>query len=245
MTLVHELLGYKNIKIYQNEEMFRFSLDSTLLANFVEVDKKIKEIIDLGTGNAPIPLFLTFKTKALITGVEIQAEVAELARKSVEANNLSKQIRILNNDIKGIYQELGHSKFDIVISNPPYFKYKEESNVNKSDYLTIARHEVLITLEDIIKEAKKLIVDGGHLYIVHRVERLQEMLNLFEKYNFGAKKMQFVFPKKQDKNALLVLVCARFNKRPELVVESPLYIYNSKNEYTSEVRKIFNFKKER
>src|SRR5690606_35548150 len=144
------LLGYKHIKIIQDEEKFRFSLDSTLLANFVNVKKHTKKIIDLGTGNAPIPLFLTLKTDAKIIGVEIQKEVYELAKQSVELNNLSGQIEIINADIKDVYKLVGPNTFDIVISNPPYFKYLPTSNINKNDYLTIARHEVLITLEEIV-----------------------------------------------------------------------------------------------
>ena len=133
MELIHELLGYKHIKIIQGEEKFRFSLDSTLLANFVKIKKHTKKIIDLGTGNAPIPLFLTLKTDANITGVEIQKEVYELAKKSVEINNFQNQIEIINADIKDIYKVVGANQFDIVISNPPYFKYTPTSNINKND----------------------------------------------------------------------------------------------------------------
>ena len=108
MALIHELLGYKHIKIFQDEEKFRFSLDSTLLADFVKIKKSTKKIIDLGTGNAPIPLFLTLKTDANIIGVEIQKEVYELAQKSIDINNLNDQIKILNNDIKDIYKSCKH-----------------------------------------------------------------------------------------------------------------------------------------
>src|SRR5690554_2295096 len=243
MELIHELLGYKHIKIIQGEEKFRFSLDSTLLANFVKIKKHTKKIIDLGTGNAPIPLFLTLKTDANITGVEIQKEVYELAKKSVEINNFQNQIEIINADIKDIYKVVGANQFDIVISNPPYFKYTPTSNINKNDYLTIARHEVLITLEEIVVEAKKLLKDGGYLYFIHRAERLSELIIYLDKHNFGLKRLRFIYPKTTEKNALLVLVEARQNKKADCVVERPLYVYNEENSYTDEVRKIFNFKK--
>lgn len=242
MALIHELLGYKNIKIFQDEEKFRFSLDSTLLADFVSIKKSTKKIIDLGTGNAPIPLFLSLKTDALITGVEIQSEVYDLARKSVEINSLDSQIEIINKDIKDIYKEVGANKFNIVTSNPPYFKYLPTSNINKNDYLTIARHEVLITLEDIIIEAKKLLQDGGYLYLVHRSERFSELAVYLDKHNFGLKRIRFIYSKTTSSNALLVLVEARQNKKADLAVEKPLYIYGDDNQYTDEVRKIFNFK---
>ncbi len=128
--------------------MLRFSLDSMLLADFVDTSKTKETdlVVDLGTGNAPIPLFLSLKTRAKIFGVDIQSDVCALARKSVELNNLENQITIINDNIKDIYKKIGANKFEIVVSNPPYFKYKDTSRINKNDYLTIARHEVLITL---------------------------------------------------------------------------------------------------
>ena len=169
MKQIHELLGYKNIKIIQDDEMFSFSVDSMLLADFIKTTTKTKHIIDLCCGNAPIPLFLTLKTNAKITGIEIQKDVYELAQESIKLNNFEDQIEIINDDLINIYQKIGANKYDIVSCNPPYFKYIETSNINKNDYLTIARHEVKATLEDIVIESKKLLVDGGYLYMVHRV----------------------------------------------------------------------------
>ncbi|HKM30199.1 MAG TPA: tRNA1(Val) (adenine(37)-N6)-methyltransferase [Bacilli bacterium] len=242
MENVHELLGYKKIKIIQRDDMLRFSLDSTLLADFVKVTNSTKKIIDLGTGNAPIPLFLTLKTTAKIYGIEIQKDVAELAQKSVDINSFNEQIEIINADIKGIYKLVGANIFDIVTSNPPYFKYLETSNINKNDYLTIARHEVLITLEDIVVESTKLLGDGGFLYMVHRCERLPEIIQTLTKYGFGIKKMRFVHSKTTDDKALLVLIAARKNKKSDVEIFKPLFVYNSELEYTEEVKKIFNRK---
>lgn len=242
MENIHELLGYERIKIIQRDDMLRFSLDSTLLADFVCVNANTKRIIDLGTGNGPIPLFLTLKTKAKIYGVEIQKDVSELAKKSVEINNFGEQIEIINADIKGIYKQVGANIFDIVTCNPPYFKYIETSNINKNDYLTIARHEVLITLEDIIVESKKLLGDGGTFYMVHRCERLPEIIEVLSKHRFGIRKMRFVHSKTTDEKALLVLIEARKNKKANVEIIKPLFVYNSEFEYTEEVKKIFNRK---
>lgn len=243
MKQVHELLGYKNIKIIQNDEMFSFSVDSMLLADFIKPTIKTKKIVDLCCGNAPIPLFLTLKTKASITGVEIQKDVYELGIESVKINNFDNQINLINDDLKGIYKKIGANTYDIVSCNPPYFKYIETSNINKNDYLTIARHEVLATLEDIILESKKLLVDGGYLYMVHRCERIAEIMELFSKNCFQVKTLRFVYSKEDSDEALFVLIEARKNRNPGTKILKPLYIYNSNNEYTEEVRKIFNFGK--
>lgn len=237
---IHELLGYENIKIIQDEDMFSFSLDSMLLANFIDTTNA-KRIIDLGTGNGPIPLFLTLKTKASIIGVEIQEEVANLAKRSVELNHFENQIEIINDDLKKIYKKVGANSFDIVSSNPPYFPYIESSMINKNDYLTIARHEVKATLQDIVFEARRLLIDGGRLYMVHRVSRLTEVIKTFEDYNFGIKKIQLIYPKING-DAMMFLVEARKNKPSDLKIINPLYVYDG-DKYTEEVLKIFNFKK--
>ena len=238
---VHELLGYEKIKIIQRDEMFSFSLDSMLLANFIDTTGA-KKIIDLGTGNAPIPLFLTLKTNALIYGVEIQEDVYDLAKRSVELNGFCEQIKILNRDLKNIYQEVGANQFDVVSSNPPYFKYQEDSLINKNDYLTIARHEVKATLEDIVVEAKKLLIDGGRFNMVHRVSRMSEIFRCLEDNHFGIKKVQLIYPKTNGE-AMMFLVEARKNKASDIKFLEPIYVYHE-NKYTEQVLKIFNFKKE-
>lgn len=241
MKLIHELLGYENIKIVQDDQMFSFSVDSMLLADFIKVSYKTKNIIDLCCGNAPIPLFLTLKTKAMITGVEIQKDVYQLAIESIKKNQMEKQISVINEDLKNIHKTLGANCFDIVSCNPPYFKYYSTSNINKNDYLTIARHEVKATLEDIIIESKKLLIDGGYLYMVHRCERFSEICELFTKNCFQIKTLRFVYTKENSDEALFVLIEARKNKNPGTKILKPLYIYDENNNYTSEVKKIFNF----
>lgn len=239
---IHELLGYERIKIIQDDQMFSFSLDSVLLANFIDTTN-CKKIIDLGTGNGPIPLFLTLKTSAKIYGVEIQKDVADLANRSVKLNHFEEQITIINRDYKNIYQELGANSFDIVSCNPPYFKVNDTSIINKNDYLTIARHEVKSSYLDAIIEAKKLLIDGGKFYLVHRVERIPEIFKALEDNNFGIRKMQIVYPK-VNKDAIMFLVEAKKNKKTDLKIIQPIYSYNEKNEYTEEVLKIFNFRKD-
>ena len=222
--------------------MFSFSTDSMQLAYFVECKAKTQRIIDLGCGNAPIPLFLTMKTKAHIIGVDIQEKVCQMAIDSVKLNHFEDQIEIINADIKDIYKIVGTNCFDIVTCNPPYFKYLETSNINKNDYLTIARHEVKINLEDIIVEAKKLLNEKGSLYLVHRVERFTEIISLLNKHKFEAKRIRFMYPKVDSKEALLVLIEARNNANTGLKIMPPFYMYDKDGEYTKEALEMFNYK---
>ena len=240
--VINDLLGYDGLKIIQRPDMFNFSLDSTLLADFCNPLTKTNKILDLGTGNGPIPLFLSLRTKAKIVGIEIQKDVYDLARRSVELNNLEDQITILNDDIKGIHKKFENGEFDLITCNPPFFKYKESSHINKNEYKTIARHEVLITLEDIIIESKRLLTTKGSLVMVHRTERLVDIINTLTKHRFQVKRLRFVYPKKGVESNM-VLIEASNNGQPGLKLMEPLYVHED-DYYTDEVLKIFNYGKE-
>jgi tRNA1Val (adenine37-N6)-methyltransferase len=240
--VINDLLGYDGLKIIQRPDMFNFSLDSTLLADFAKPLTKTKKILDLGTGNAPIPLFLSLKTKAKIIGVEIQKEVYEIAKRNITLNNLDDQITIINEDIKGLSKQFENSEFDLITCNPPFFKYKESSHTNKNDYKTIARHEVLITLEEIIIEVKRLLKSKASFVMVHRTERLIEIINTLTKHNFSIKRIRLVYPKKGEESNM-VLIDASNNGSTGLKIEEPLYVHEN-NEYTQEILDIFRYGKE-
>ena len=241
--VLHELLGYDKIKIIQKNDGFRFSADSTLLSDFVEVKPSTKKIIELGCGNAPILMFLTLKTKAKLYGIELQKDIYDIARRNVLLNDFTSQIEIINANLKGIYKLLGHDEFDIVISNPPFFKYQVDSNINKNDYLTIARHEVECTLDDVVKEASSLLKQGGSLCMVHRTNRMAEVIQTFKKYNFGIKRIRFVYSVKTSEDSLMFLIEGRKNMKDDTKVLKPIYIYDENKNYTDEVLKIYNFGK--
>ena len=238
MEVTNYLLGYKEKYIVQNTQMFNFSLDSVLLPNFVTLNKNIKNILDIGCGNAPIPLILSTKTKALITGVEIQKEVYNLACKSVKINNLENQINIINADINEIYNQFETESFDVITCNPPFFKVSEKSNLNKSDYKTIARHEVKLNLDDIFKISKKLLKNNGYVAIVHRPERLLDILNSMQKYNIEPKKIQFIYPK-TNMEANILLVEGKKNGNKGLKILPPIYTHLENGEYTEQIKKYF------
>ena len=235
--MTNYLLGYRDMYIVQDPSMFKFSLDSILLPNFVTINQTAKNILDIGTGNAPIPLILSRKTKAHIIGVEVQREVYDMAVESVNINKLGDQIDIVNADIKDYYKKLD-TKFDVITCNPPYFKVNENSNKNDSEYKTIARHEVLLNLEDIMKISRSLLKTNGFLSIVHRPERLVDIITLMKQNNIEPKKIQFVYPKKGE-DANILLIEGSLNGKPGIKVLEPLYVYDEDGNYTEEIEKYF------
>ncbi len=238
MKVINYLLGYKNLYIMQDNEMFHFSLDSVLLPNFITINKNTKKILDIGCGNAPIPLILSTKTDANIIGVEIQKDVYNLAKESVEYNKLSDKIEIINADINEYYKNIEVGSIDIITCNPPYFKYKKDSNINESEYKTIARHEVALNLEQLLSISKILLKTNGIIGIVHRPERLVDIINEMKKNNIEPKKMQLVYPHK-DEEANILLIEGRKNGKPGLKILPPLYSHKDDGNYTDEIKKFF------
>lgn len=238
MEVINNLLGYKNLKIVQNTDWFSFSLDSVLLANFIKIRNSDKLVMDLGTGNAPIPLILSTRTKANIYGVEIQKEVYELAQKSVLINNLGGQINVINidaNDIDGLFET---DIFDVITVNPPYFKTNSNSLKNCNDHKSIARHEVKINIDDILRIARKMLKNNGVLGIVHRPERLAEILIKMKSYNIEPKRIQFIYPKENGESNIMLIEGSK-NGNEGLKILPPLYVHDKDGNYTDEVKKMF------
>lgn len=238
MDVVNYLLGYKNIKIFQNTNMFNFSLDSVLLSNFVSLNSKCNKILDIGTGNAVIPLILSTKTNSKIDAIEIQKDVYLLGKKSIEINNLNNQINIINQDIKEYYKNIESDVYDTITCNPPFFKVSDTSKKNLSDYKTIARHEMTLNLEDIMIISKKLLKNKGNLAIVHRTERLVDIIELMKKHNIEPKKIQLVYPK-HNENSNIILVEGTKNGKPGLKILEPLISHETNGEYSEQIKKYF------
>ncbi len=236
---INDLLNINNLKIVQNKDYFKFSLDSVLLPSFVNINKNTHNILDLCTGNAPIPLILSTKTKANIIGVEIQKEIYDLANESVNLNGKSSQISLINDDVKNVYSMFESDSFDIITCNPPYFKYNENNIINKNNVKSIARHEMSVKLEDIVKISKKLLKNNGQLYFVHRAERLIDIFCLMRDNNIEPKRVRFVYPK-SGCTSNLILVCGFKNGKPGLELMPPLIIHNDNGTYTDEVINMFS-----
>lgn len=239
MEKFNYLLGHENLKIYQNSDMFNFSIDSILLPNFVTLNNKIKKILDIGTGNAVIPILLTTKTKALIDAVEIQKDVFELGEKSIKYNKLECQIKIYNQDIKEYYKNIESDTYNTITCNPPFFKIIKTNRVNEKEYKTIARHEIKLNLEDIMIISKKLLKNNGNLAIVHRTDRLIDIIELMRKYNIEPKRIRLVYPK-ENTDSNIILIEGTKNGKPGLKILKPLICHDEFDNYSSEIKQYFN-----
>ena len=238
MEVKNRLLNFDNKIIYQNDEWFLFSLDSVLLANFVNINFTDKKIIDFCTGNAPVPMLLSYKTNNEIIGVELQKKISDLAVKSIKENELEDRIKIINEDVNNLSNIYEAESFDIITCNPPYFKTKNIDLLNNNDIKTIARHEVMLNLDDIFRVSKYLLKSGKKIVMVHRPDRLVEIIDVMKKYGFEPKRIKLCYPKKGEE-ANILLIEAIKNGKSGLKVESPLIIHNEDGSYVEEVRKMF------
>lgn len=238
MIVKNNLLNYKNAYIFQDTEYFKMSLDSLLLSKFVTINLRDKKILDLATGNAPIPMLLTYRTKAKIYGVEIQKAMYNLGRISINENNMKDQISLINDDINNLANVFEPDTFDIITCNPPYFQTNNALFENDNKIKSMARHEKTLSLEDVFKISRYLLKNNGKLAMIHRSERFMEILLLMKKYNFEPKKIRFVYPNK-EKDSDLVLIECTLNGKSGVKVMKPLYVYDKKNVYSKEVEDMF------
>lgn len=234
--VINYLLAYEDLKIIQRKDMFNFSLDTVLLAHFCTINKDYQEIIDFGTNNAAIPLLLSQRTKSHITGIEIQSEAVEIARKNILLNHLENQIDVVHSDIKDYVQD--QKKVKLVVCNPPFFKVGERSNLNDNEYLQIARHEIKISLDEIVKSASMILDNKGRFTMVHRPDRMIEIINCMQKYDIEPKRIRFVYPK-VGKESHIFLIEGMYKGNKGVNIEAPLYAHESDGSYTKEVRRMF------
>lgn len=229
----------KDMKIIQRVDHFAFSLDSLLVSEFASITKYTNKIVDLGTGNGVIPLFLSKKTKAQITGIEIQEISSDLAKRNVQLNNLEDQISIINDDMKNWRKYFRNNSVDMVISNPPFFKFDgNEKQLNDLTQLTLARHEISITLEEIIRTASNLLKDKGHFALVHRVDRFMDIIENMKKYDIEPKKIQFCHTKINKEGKILLVEGIKYGK-PGLRILPPLIAHDDDGQYSAEVLEMF------
>ncbi|MBE5989660.1 tRNA1Val (adenine37-N6)-methyltransferase [Lacrimispora xylanisolvens] len=228
--------GYQ---IIQNRDGFCFGMDAVLLSGFAKV-KPEEKAIDLGTGTGIIPLLLEAKNQGMhYTGLEIQEEVADMAARSVALNHLEDKITIVRGDIKEASRLFGAASFDVVTSNPPYMN--DAHGLKNPDLpKAISRHEVLCTLEDVAREAARLLRPGGRFYLVHRPHRLIEIITALKSVGMEPKRMKMVHPF-ADKEANMVLIEAVRGGRSMIKVEAPVIVYKEPGVYTDEIYTIYGY----
>ena len=228
--------GYK---IIQNPERFCFGMDAVLLSGFASALEGEK-VLDLGTGTGIIPILMAAKTPAAhLTGLEIQEESADMARRSVAYNGLEDRIDIITGDIKDAPQIFGASSFDVITTNPPYM-IADHGLVNPDEAKAVARHEIKCTLEDVISQSAKVLKPGGRFFMVHRPFRLSEIFTLMSEYEIEPKRMRMVYPY-IDAEPNMVLIEGNRGGKPRLSVEKPLIVYKERGKYTDEIYDIYGY----
>jgi len=232
-------LQRNGLKIIQKTDGFCFGMDAVLLSGFAHV-KRGEKVLDMGTGTGIIPLLLSAKTQGEhFTALEIQNEIAEMAARSVEMNHLEEKIEIVNGDIKEASRIFGGASFDVVTTNPPYMN-DAHGLKNPTEVKAISRHEVLCTLEDVVREGAKVLKSGGRMYMVHRPHRLIEIITVMKQYKMEPKRMCMVHPFK-DKEANMVLIEAVKGGGSWLKMEAPIIVYKEPGVYTDEIYSIYGY----
>lgn len=232
-------LEYKGLRIIQNRNGFCFGIDAVLLSDFAKEIKKGSRVLDLGTGTGILGILLSRKTELEnIVGVEIQKDVYDMAKRSIKLNNLEDKFSVINEDIKSLDEILELQSFDAIVTNPPY-KKDSTGLKNNTEYKIISRHEVKCDLEDVIKISSKLLKNNGKFFMIHRPERIKDIIINLEKYRMQIKEIRFVHPN-VNKKPNMVLIKAIKGAKDFLNVQEPLFVYNEDGTYTDEILKIYN-----
>lgn len=225
------------LMIIQNPEWFCFGMDAVLLTAFVRAGKGSR-MLDLGCGNGVIPILLSAKTEGeVFEGLEIQKDIADMARRSVRLNHLEEQVHIMTGDIREASSYYEAASFDVVTSNPPYMT-NAHGLTNEASHKAIARHELLCSLEDVVRESARLLKPGGHFFMVHRPFRLSEIMNTMCRYKLEPKRVRMVYPY-VNREPNMVLIEGTRGGNQGMVVEKPLIVYEDVNVYTKEVRELY------
>ncbi len=226
----------EDLRIIQNDAVFSFSTDALLLGHFTEVRKRDR-ILDVCAGNGVIPLLLSDKGNNVITGVEIQPQLVNMAVRSVQYNHLEDRITMVEMDINALIQAYSPAQFDLITCNPPYFK-ANQTNQHQLEAHKIARHEIYCTLDDCLRVSNHLLKEGGRVVMVHRAERMLDLFESMRHYRIEPKRLHMIFSK-PGKAAQTIVVEGRKGGRQGLDIAPPFYIYDEQGDYTPEMKEIY------
>ena len=237
MKRLDDILNY-NLKIYQDSDFFSFALDSIVLANYSNIKKNDNNIVDLCTGNGIVPIILNKRFNKNIDCIDIQEKLVELAKDSIKFNNMEDSINVFCGDINNYFYIKYNNYYDVVLCNPPYFNSVDIKNVQNLSYeKKIARHEILLNLNGLLGCVKKILKNDGTFYLVHRPDRLEEILSSLKSNNLVPKRLFFVH-ENINKEAILVFIESKLNGRDGLKVDKPLILYNLDGKETLEYKRL-------
>lgn len=240
--VIIDFLKIEGLKIAQINDCFNFSIDTVLLAFFATINMKVKKIIDLGCGNGAIPLLLSTRSRAEITGLEIQNISVESARKNFELNNISDKVNVIEGDIKEVKKNFEQQICELVVCNPPFFKFDGNFNqIKKAAELHTARHEMNIEFEDIVKAASHLLKNSGYFAIVHRSDRTAELISILKKYKLEPKRTCFCYTRESGESKIVLIECMK-NAKEGVKILQPVYTNNKDGSYTEEMESLFKGK---
>lgn len=229
----------RGVKIIQSPDVFSFSLDAVLLAYFASIPKK-GTIVDFCSGNGAVALFIAPKTKASITGIELQERLADMGKRSILLNNFEDQLEMKLLDIKEITSEIKSDSVDFITCNPPYFKEQPNSKKNPNPYYAIARHEIYLQLDDVFQSASKALKMNGKIAMVHRPDRLIDILDSMKRHRIAPKKIQFIYPKEGKEANTILIEGIKDGKTDGLKILPPLYVYGDDNQYLPAIKEMLH-----
>ena len=236
MKVLNDILGYKGLKLYQDPDCFCFSLDSVVLANYCKIRKRDANIVEFCSGNGVVSIIMSRRTNANIVGIEIQKKLYDMANESLDYNNLNDRITFINDDIKNFVKDKDNY-VDLIVCNPPYFKYDESNKINDSIEKQIARHELCINIDEICSCASKILKDNGKLCIVHRSDRFIDVYDAIKKYRIEPKRIKFIY-NNEDSQAEMFLIEGQKNAGTGLIIDKPLLVRNLDGSYSDEYKKL-------
>lgn len=240
--VVIDFLKIEGVKIAQINDCFNFSIDTVLLSFFATINLKVKKIIDLGCGNGAISILLSTRSRADITGLEIQKIAVESAVKNFELNEISHRVKVIEGDIKKVKTNFEQQICDLVVCNPPFFKFDGNiKQIKEGKELHIARHEMVVEFEDIVKAASHLLKNSGYFAIVHRSDRVAEIISILKKYRLEPKRICFCYTRDGKESKIVLIECMK-NAKEGVKILPPLYTNNRDGSYTQEMENLFKGK---
>lgn len=233
-----DTLCFNGLKIIQHDDVFSFSIDAVLLGHFASIPNK-GHIIDLCAGNGAVGLLLSERTNATITMIEIQERLCQMAQESIALNRKENQCQIIHTPLQQALTHIPHDSVDAIVCNPPYFALNEQTKINPNPYLAIARHEIEATLDDVMRCAKQLLKTKGKITLVHRPDRLLDIIHAMNNEGISPKTLRFIYPKQNKEANMVIIEGIKGGKAKGLKVLSPFYVHYNNGDYTEEMKEIF------